>query len=117
MACDVKAKTRAKREAATNTLYVREAYKIFKKNYKTVGEEGMLAMYHLLAKPMKRAEYFCAANSENPEDFHHYALSVPLYTHFTSPIRRYADIMVHRLLSATLGKLVRKILFVMTQKF
>lgn len=49
----------------------------------------------LCAKPMARAKYFCAAHCED-EDFHHYALNVPLYTHFTSPIRRYADIMVHR---------------------
>eukprot|EP01134_Creolimax_fragrantissima_P003939 CFRG3939T1 len=28
----------------------------------------------------------------------HYALSMPLYTHFTSPIRRYADVVVHRML-------------------
>lgn len=28
----------------------------------------------------------------------HFALSVPAYTHFTSPIRRYADLLVHRLL-------------------
>lgn len=48
----------------------------------------------LCAKPMTRAKYFCAGGFE--DDFRHYALNVPLYTHFTSPIRRYADIMVHR---------------------
>lgn len=58
---------------------------------------------HLLAKPMKMAVYFCAGQREDPCTFYHYALSVPLYTHFTSPIRRYADIMVHRLLAAALG--------------
>ncbi|XP_075978627.1 dis3 like 3'-5' exoribonuclease 2 [Anticarsia gemmatalis] len=55
----------------------------------------------LCAKPMSRAKYFCADGCED-DDFHHYALNVPLYTHFTSPIRRYADIMVHRLLAASL---------------
>ncbi|XP_041987302.1 DIS3-like exonuclease 2 [Aricia agestis] len=54
----------------------------------------------LCTKPMTRAKYFCAGSYE--EEFSHYALNVPLYTHFTSPIRRYADIMVHRLLSASL---------------
>lgn len=51
----------------------------------------------LCAKPMSRAEYFCAA-FPHENGFAHYALNVPLYTHFTSPIRRYADIMVHRYL-------------------
>lgn len=55
----------------------------------------------LCAKPMTRAKYFCAHGCDD-DDFHHYALNVPLYTHFTSPIRRYADIMVHRLLAASL---------------
>lgn len=49
----------------------------------------------LCAKPMARAKYFCADGYDD-DDFRHYALNVPLYTHFTSPIRRYADIMVHR---------------------
>lgn len=58
---------------------------------------------HLLSKPMKMAVYFCAGRREDPFSFAHYALNVPLYTHFTSPIRRYADIVVHRQLAAALG--------------
>jgi protein SSD1 len=34
--------------------------------------------------------------------YQHYALSTPLYTHFTSPIRRYADIISHRQLDSIL---------------
>ncbi|KAH8315854.1 hypothetical protein KR067_011338, partial [Drosophila pandora] len=56
----------------------------------------------LLMKPMARATYFCSEGKSEPSDLWHYALSIPIYTHFTSPIRRYPDIMVHRLLAAAL---------------
>nr|CAG4650070.1 EOG090X047D [Sida crystallina] len=61
-----------------------------------------LVISNLLAKPMKCAAYICAGNAKSEKNFHHFALSVPFYTHFTSPIRRYPDILVHRLLSAAL---------------
>ncbi|MFS7962722.1 putative exoribonuclease II [Helianthus anomalus] len=54
-------------------------------------------------KPMQLATYFCSGDViDNGKDWGHYALAVPLYTHFTSPLRRYADIVVHRTLAATL---------------
>nr|CAG4640770.1 EOG090X047D [Eulimnadia texana] len=62
-----------------------------------------LVVSNMLAKPMKCAQYICSGVIKNEDHFRHYALSVPLYTHFTSPIRRYADVLVHRLLSAALG--------------
>ncbi|KAF9360166.1 hypothetical protein BGX26_010305, partial [Mortierella sp. AD094] len=49
---------------------------------------------HLLAlKPMHRAKYICSGMLASSK-YQHYALNAPLYTHFTSPIRRYADIIV-----------------------
>lgn len=50
---------------------------------------------------MEQAIYF--SSSTLPRDqFRHYGLAVDIYTHFTSPIRRYADDLVHRLLAAAM---------------
>ena len=57
----------------------------------------------LTTRCMMQAVYFVSGNSPYPE-FYHYGLAMPIYTHFTSLIRRYADVIVHRLLGATLAR-------------
>jgi ribonuclease R len=49
------------------------------------------AVNYLILRSIPRALY-------SPEDTGHYGLALEHYTHFTSPIRRYADVLVHRAL-------------------
>ncbi|TAQ85269.1 hypothetical protein B7494_g6401 [Chlorociboria aeruginascens] len=60
-------------------------------------------METLLVKAMHRAKYYIVGKT--PRHLQpHYALNLPLYTHFTNPSRRYADLVVHRQLEAVLSE-------------
>ena len=54
----------------------------------------------LLEQPAIRTMAKAAYSTEN---IGHYGLAFPFYTHFTSPIRRYSEVLAHRLLELNLG--------------
>ncbi|KAI8337927.1 hypothetical protein BC941DRAFT_424078, partial [Chlamydoabsidia padenii] len=64
-------------------------------------EEVKNILLVLAIQPMKRATYICSGAVRSSK-YLHYALNQDYYTHFTSPIRRYADVIVHRLLDAAI---------------
>jgi ribonuclease R len=58
-------------------------------------EERILS--YLMLRSLKQARY-------SEENIGHFALAAQTYTHFTSPIRRYPDLIVHRILKAALAR-------------
>jgi exoribonuclease R len=99
--------------------------------FRRAGTSMRLVVEEMLVRSMRRALYFCAGvrGDKVPNDheplykdrvetattvyertraavmrFRHFALNFDFYTHFTSPIRRYPDVVVHRLLEASLFK-------------
>lgn len=66
------------------------------------GKSEQKVVETLLLRSLKRARY-------SPEDIGHYALAAKYYTHFTSPIRRYPDLVIHRIIKEYInGKLTEK---------
>ncbi len=62
---------------------------------KVAGTEHAPLVNEVMLRSQSQAAY-------SPDNIGHFGLSLPRYAHFTSPIRRYADLLVHRALIAGL---------------
>jgi ribonuclease R len=93
--------TRDGRKLRRDVVVADSSVKVSPRHYqklveKLEGRPEERILNYLMLRSLKQARY-------SAENTGHFALAARAYTHFTSPIRRYPDLVIHRLLAASLS--------------
>lgn len=86
----------AQRDIALQAMNIKVSPKDYQKLVEQItGKPEERILSYLMLRSLKQARY-------SPQNQGHFGLASSCYTHFTSPIRRYPDLMVHRILKLAL---------------
>ena len=83
--------------AICQAVLSRDLPKIYQLICNEANHPQLAAMQSRFRRIQSESKFVCGVD-QPPENIHHYSLGMRSYTQFTSPIRRYMDIVVHRLL-------------------
>ena len=84
------------RDMALQAMNIKVSPKDYQKLVEQItGKPEERILSYLMLRSLKQARY-------SPQNQGHFGLASSCYTHFTSPIRRYPDLMVHRILKVAL---------------